>query len=161
VGKLYCLCIISAFLSAAQSGHSLPPDCSRQETVFQAANRAAEAEKLVLALPNAGGGFADWKREAFVSKTTTAAMKARLKELIAAYMHCASVNAEPRQIERELSLFSNMLTFKVRRGPTGSHLIGINGGYQVGSGIDAVFAVFSSADPLGRKCLHGAASPWI
>lgn len=157
--KLYCFCIVSAFLSAAQSGHSLPPDCSLQETVVQAANHATEAEKLVLALPDAWRALYDPQREAFLSKTTTAAMKARLKELIAAYMHCASVDADPRQIERELSSFSNMLTFKVRRGPSGSYLIGINGGYQVGGGIDAVFAVFSSDQASWKEVFAWSCKP--
>ena len=94
--KLYCFCIVSAFLSAAQSGHSLPPDCSLQETVVQAANHATEAEKLVLALPDAWRALYDPQREAFLSKTTTAAMKARLKELIDAYMPKAASEEDIR-----------------------------------------------------------------
>ena len=159
--KLYCLCIISAFLSTAQSGHSLPPGCSQQESVVQAANRAVEAEKLVLTLHYDGEAEvrATREREAYFSKATTAAMKARLEEMIATYMHCASVGAEPQQIESELSSFSNMLTFNVRRGPAGSHLIGINGGYHFGRGIDVVFAVFSSAEASWKEVFVWSSKP--
>lgn len=176
---IHYLCIAAAFLSATQVGFSLPSDCS-QEAMSRTANQVGVARQLLLALPVGDGLQTDVSAAA---QESIASMKTRLEDFMVAYMLCTAVDADPVKIEKELSAMSHafvlesrsygvnelpkeannygyQLKFEVRRGPTGSGLMGITAAFQIECGMDSVLAVFAPENNSWKQVLQWTSKPY-
>jgi len=110
-------------------------------------------------------------------------MKISLEEFMVAYMRCTAIDAEPAKIEKELSARSHafalenraygvnelpkeannygyQLKFEVRKGPTGSRLIGITATFQIECGMDSVLALFAPENNSWRRVLQWTSKPY-
>jgi hypothetical protein len=151
--------LVLAWSAYAAGAACLKPDIER------AAQQVQEVRHAMLALPVADNMTTDVPPEA---QRLIAAMKARLGDLVDAYMRCAAAPADAKQIERDLvqlargsdpdptddDRYGGRIDFDVRVTGGTSQLASIVGTFSIHCGSDAALFIFSRQADDWREALR-------